>query len=84
MRTVDLETTKPPGMSTEVWIGDQLTKIMEASREDTAELSAGGITVSNFAEMRNLDCATATLDDLRKVVGTLIRFMQQGAPRRSE
>lgn len=84
MRALDLETTKPPGMSTEEWVGDQLTKIAEASREDTGKLAADGIAVSNFAEIRSLDCANATLDDLRKVVGTLIRFMQQGAPRRSE
>lgn len=84
MRALDLQTEKPPGMSTEQWIGEQLAKINEASQADVAAVCADAFTIANFSELRTLDSSTATLDEVRKALGTLIRFMQQRAPDRSQ
>ena len=81
---LDLQTTKPPGMSTEQWVSEQLTKIVEASQEDAAVFAADAFTITNITETKSLDCDAATLDEVRKALGTLIRFIQQRAPQRSE
>ena len=84
MRALSLDLSKPPGMSTEEWIVQLFQQIEDASREDAAVLSANAFTVENLTELTTFDASSADLATLRQVVGTLINYIKQQGPQRSQ
>ena len=54
-----------------------LQEIMDASHEDIVEGVFDQLLVENVTVTRTFDCDTATLDDVRNFIGTIIQDIQQ-------
>lgn len=64
------------------YVINALRQISDASHDQITDAIADAYTVTNLTETRSLDCNTATLDDLRNVVGTLLNDMQNRGVKR--
>lgn len=80
MREVDLTTAPQGGETTEAWAGKNFGLLADASRERAAEQAADAITLTNFdtsSDVRyEFDVGSATLDELREIVATLILIIK--------
>lgn len=68
---------------TDEWVKQALTEIAKASREQHVVDILAGYSVTNATLTRTLDCDTATLDDLRNFVGTLVLDLKAGQVKRT-
>ena len=88
MRQTNILTNKGPLESTDDWIGKALTEINEASGEQPAEHSADAFELNNFDEVNgpltDFDVTSATLDDVRRILATLIFYIQKRGPDKTQ
>lgn len=65
------------------WVAKCMAEIAQASSE-AAETVADSYTIANLTELRTLDCATATLGDVRNVLGTFLNDLKKRGVNRAD
>lgn len=76
---------RPTGRDTESrlrWIEASLRQIEEASRSERSSAVADAFSPENVVDTRTFDAASATLADLRNVLGTFLADLRRGGARR--
>lgn len=82
MRRLALGNPLPGNNGFERWATDALREIERASAEDV-EAVLSEFTVTEFTATRTLDASTATLDDLKNFVATMVDDIQKRGQKRS-